>query len=354
MDHQKENCKNPNPIHKPLTIGAFLKGEREKQEISIKIISRTTKISTTLLEYLEKDALDQLPNKAYVTGFIKSYCKSLGINEDESLGLLDQTYLSLFPNQKSDGLNKSFSPNPSPQKSPKPVAIFLILAVGTLTTYLFNGDKVSQKENALEQISHQSLNIKTPLHETQDEVKLAQDAISKKELPPSPKTEETKKIQKSEKVDSLTKKEKEEEKKKFNFLPIKGPLFTYKVNPSVEELKFLPKNVKQEAGPQKVYIKAHNGETWITFKTDKNPIKQLLLRKDKSLFIKGREIRLFLGNINATKIFVNDRPITYSSRTGVKSLVVPERNNSKYHLPLFVFEKSGRARTSEEVMKKLN
>ena len=79
------------------------------------------------------------------------------------------------------------------------MAVFLILAVGTLTTYFFNGEKVSQKENSLEQISHQSLNIKTPLHETQDEVRLAQDSISKKELPPGPKPEETKKIQKSEK-----------------------------------------------------------------------------------------------------------------------------------------------------------
>ena len=345
---QKENCKNPSSIQKPLTIGAFLKEEREKQEIPIKIISRTTKISTTLLEYLEKDALDQLPNKAYVTGFIKSYCKSLGINESESLNLLDQTYLSLFPNRKNDGLNKNFSPNPSPQKSSKSMAVFLILAVGSLTTYFLNGEKVTQKDNSFEKISHQSLNIKTPLHETQDEVKLAQDSIRKKELPPSPIPEATKKVKENDKKDE------EKVKKKFNFLPIKGPLFAYKVNPSVEELKFLPKNIKEEAGPQKVYIKAHNGESWITFKTDKNPIKQLFLRKDKSLFIKGKEIRLFLGNINATKIFINDRPITYSSRTGVKSLVIPERNNEKYHLPLFVFEKSGRARTSEEIIKKLN
>ena len=139
--------------------------------------------------------------------------------------------------------------------------------------------------------------------------------------------------------------------KKYKFSPIKGDLFTYKTEISKSDLKLLPKSVQQDPSPQKVYIKAMNGETWITYKVDDKPIRQLFLKKDKSLFIKGREMRIFLGNINATKIFVNNKPISYLSRTGVKSLVIPKRNTSKYQLPLFVFEDSGRARTSEEVIK---
>ena len=357
MDHQQENNKNTNSTKKNSeihTIGSFLKKERERQEIPLKIISRTTKISTTLLEYLENNKLDQLPNKAYVTGFVKSYCKSLSINEKKCLELLDQTYVSLFPHKKMEGLDKKFSPDSSSSNSAKSTFIFLFIVVGSLTGYLFNGKENIQRENSLETISHQSLNIKTPLQEAQDEVKIAQDAISKKSTLPMPNLAESSKVEiKKEKLESikLSKKEEKNKKRKYNFLPIKGKLFSFQKNPSSEELKFLPIQIKKDQSPQKVFIKAVDGETWITFKTDQKPIKQLFLKKDKSLFIKGKEIRLFLGNINATKIFINDKLITYTSRTGVKSLVVPEKNNGKYHLPLFVFEKNGLARTSDEIIK---
>jgi hypothetical protein len=226
--------------------------------------------------------------------------------------------------------------------------------VGSLTGYFINEKKNIKRESPLETISHQSLNIKTPLQETQDEVKLAQDAISKKSTLSKPSmAKNSKDGLKQEKLGpiKLSKKEEQNKKRKHNFLPIKGKLFSYQKNPSAKELKFLPIQIKKDQSPQKVFIKAIDGETWITFKTDQKPIKQLFLKKGKNLFIKGKEIRLFLGNINATKIFINDKPITYTSRTGVKSLVVPEKNNGKYHLPLFVFEKNGLARTSDEIIK---
>ena len=72
MDQKKETTSNGTNSDSN-TIGNFLKKQREQQEIPLKIISRTTKISTTLLELLEGDELNQLPNKAYVKGFVKLY-----------------------------------------------------------------------------------------------------------------------------------------------------------------------------------------------------------------------------------------------------------------------------------------
>ena len=342
------------------TIGSFLKKQREQQEIPLKIISRTTKISTTLLELLEGDELSQLPNKAYVKGFVKSYCKALSINQKECLNLLEKTYLNQFPQRQANNLVKEYS-TPSSSKKPKAMTAIFAVTIGLVAfSYLFNDKGTSkQEETSFETISHQSLTIKTPLKETKDEVKLAQNSI-KKNNPETTLT--TKKQNQNEKESNQIKKEviaKKENKKvetdekvkKYKFSPIKGELFTYKTEINQNDLKLLPKSVQQDTSPQKVYIKAMNGETWITYKVDDKPIRQLFLKKDKSLFIKGGEMRIFLGNINATKIFVNNKPISYSSRTGVKSLVIPKRNTSKYQLPLFVFEDSGRARTSEEVIK---
>ncbi|MBG07546.1 MAG: hypothetical protein CME68_02215 [Halobacteriovoraceae bacterium] len=341
------------------TIGNFLKKQREQQEIPLKIISRTTKISTTLLDLLEGDELSQLPNKAYVKGFVKSYCKALSINQKESLNLLEKTYLKQFPQKQPNTLVKEYSTTPS-SKKPKAMTAFFVLAIGiVISSYLVDDKDSSRQESSYETISHQSLTIKTPLKETKDEVKLAQNAI-KKNTPPT--MLKAKKDNQNEKEKTLidkeviskkeTKKvETDEKAKKYTFSPIKGELFTYKSDFNKSDLELLPKNVRLDTSPQKVFIKAMNGETWITYKVDDKPIRQLFLKKDKNLFIKGKEMRIFLGNINATKIFVNNKPISYSSRTGVKSLVIPKRNTSKYKLPLFVFEDSGRARTSEEVIK---
>jgi len=358
MDQKQETISNgTNSDFK--TIGNFLKKQREQQEIPLKIISRTTKISTTLLELLEGDELNQLPNKAYVKGFVKSYCKALSIDQKECLKLLEKTYSIQFPQKQPNNLIKEYSTTPS-SKKPKTVTALLMLVIGVVaSSYLFNDEKSSKPEASLETISHQSLTIKTPLKETKDEVKLAQNSIKKN----NPQTALTiKKQAENGKENNQVKKEvivqKEAQKvevnektKKYKFSPIKGDLFTYKTDIKKSDLELLPKSVKIDPSPQKVYIKAMNGETWITYKVDDKPIRQLFLKKDKNLFIKGREMRIFLGNINATKIFVNNKPISYLSRTGVKSLIIPKRNTSKYKLPLFVFEDNGRARTSDEVIK---
>ena len=360
MDQKQETTSNDSK-NDSKTIGNFLKKQREQQEIPLKIISRTTKISTTLLELLEGDELNQLPNKAYVKGFVKSYCKALSIDQKECLNLLEDTYLEQFPQKQPTNLVKEYSSAPT-SKKPKAMTASLILVAGLVaSSYFVNNENSSKQESSLESISHQSLTIETPLKETKDEVKLAQNSI-KKATALAPNTIKTKKDNEIKQENNPIKKEvivKKENKnietdekvKKYKFSAIKGDLFTYKTDINKSDLKLLPKDVRLDPSPQKVFIKALNGETWITYKVDDKPIRQLFLKKDKSLFIKGREMRIFLGNINATKIFVNNKPISYSSRTGVKSLVIPKRNSSKYQLPLFVFEDSGRARTSEEVLK---
>ena len=142
MDQKQETISNNKDANFD-TIGAFLRKQREQQEIPLKIISRTTKISTTLLELLEGDELKQLPNKAYVKGFVKSYCKALSIDQKESLNLLEKTYLKQFPQKPSNNLIKEYSTPPS-SKSPKAMTVFLVLAVGVvISSYLFNEQKSS-------------------------------------------------------------------------------------------------------------------------------------------------------------------------------------------------------------------
>ena len=68
-----------------MSFGVSLKRERELRGISLAEIAKTTKISVRLLEAIEKDRFDILPEGVFRKSFIKSYAKYLGMNEEQIL-----------------------------------------------------------------------------------------------------------------------------------------------------------------------------------------------------------------------------------------------------------------------------
>ena len=73
-----------------VNFGTFLKEERERRQVSLAVISQTTKLSVSSLKLMETGNLDDLPPDVFVRGFIRSYAKTIGISSSETLGLLDQ------------------------------------------------------------------------------------------------------------------------------------------------------------------------------------------------------------------------------------------------------------------------
>lgn len=65
--------------------GEYLKRERELREISLDDISSEIKVSVKLLRALEADDYQSLPHTAFVKGYIKAYCKFLGLDGNEAL-----------------------------------------------------------------------------------------------------------------------------------------------------------------------------------------------------------------------------------------------------------------------------
>jgi cytoskeletal protein RodZ len=69
------------------TVGDYLKKEREAKNISLREVSRLTKISEFYLDFLEKDDYEKLPQGPYIKGYISSYARLIGGNADEALKL---------------------------------------------------------------------------------------------------------------------------------------------------------------------------------------------------------------------------------------------------------------------------
>ncbi len=65
--------------------GEYLRRERELREVSLEDISSEIKVSVRLLKALEADDYQTLPHTAFVKGFIKAYCKYLGLDGNEAL-----------------------------------------------------------------------------------------------------------------------------------------------------------------------------------------------------------------------------------------------------------------------------
>lgn len=71
-------------------FGEFLREAREAQGLSIEDVSRITRINPPMLRALEDSQLEKLPAQVIVRGFIRSYCKVVGIDAVQALDLYDQ------------------------------------------------------------------------------------------------------------------------------------------------------------------------------------------------------------------------------------------------------------------------
>ena len=348
MEHINQEVETPqnNSVNHSLrpSIGAMLQNAREIKGYSLKKISHHTKISLTMLKALEEDDIKNLPNKAYVIGFIKSYANVVDLKISHCLDEFEKTFENL--NAASEKSSNEDFHNKGTQKAHKSylllVSIICIGVILSISAYLLvNSNTEVVKVKKKEVIKTENLTASSPL---QEEIKIEvdhkeiiedsptkftvpkNDSIVKKEevesekeevqkLKLSTKIQEEIEVKESEKLKLAEKKKvlkesvkkeaikKENEKskkeeitfKKFSKVP-----YRYASSTSKKILDtYIPKNMQAAviANKQNVFINAHEGDTWITYKKDNAPIKQFTLKQGKTILIRGDVIRLFLGRV---------------------------------------------------------
>lgn len=298
-------------------VGEQLRILRESKNLSLKTISQKTKIGLSLLQYLEADEYDKLPNRIYVCGFIKNYASILNVDENPLIEAFESNFKTPEPAE-----NLKFAPVPGEaKKNPIPTIITTSIVSGMLCFGgIFFIYKNSQKK--LHQLKKpnpaQSISSRTPLKKEEPKPVIVETPVETKSPEPVKTQSDT--------------------------------LYAFKKDDKTLIENYLPKNIQDSMveGKQNLFLNAYRADTWITYKIDNEPIRKFTLEKDKTLLLRGDEIRLFIGNVNSTIIFLNNRPLDINSKSGVKSLIFPEKNKDKYKLPLFVFKEDGTVTTSEE------
>jgi cytoskeleton protein RodZ len=67
------------------SFGASLRRERELRGVSLQEIAAATKIGVRMLEAIEEDRLDKLPQGLFVRGFVREYARFLALDEQKIL-----------------------------------------------------------------------------------------------------------------------------------------------------------------------------------------------------------------------------------------------------------------------------
>jgi cytoskeleton protein RodZ len=68
-----------------LSFGRELQLERQRRKITLEAIAEGTKVPTRHLRALEQEEFEQLPGGVFNKGIVRSYCKHLGLDEQEWL-----------------------------------------------------------------------------------------------------------------------------------------------------------------------------------------------------------------------------------------------------------------------------
>lgn len=118
------------------TLGEKLRQAREERDISISEVAEQTRISPLYIESIENDDYSPLPGGIFNKGFVKSFAKFVGVDEDEAL----QDYSRQLSQQNEgqpEGDQKTYRPevltDDRSRSSLIPTLIFAAIILGLMT-----------------------------------------------------------------------------------------------------------------------------------------------------------------------------------------------------------------------------
>lgn len=350
-------------------FGQTLAQARKKENYTIEKLAETTKIKKSFLIALENNDITPLPKQVFALGFIRILAKTLKLDEKE----LKEAFLTLYPEEKVEQTKEEETDirhviNESnvniPELLEKVLSKKVIIPIVSVIVIVSGFKLIS---NFVHEIQEESKRRTGQTVEKEDTPQLKPqsddlfDLKASKKLREETIAQEPKKIEKEapqEKVEpkeELVKEEQKEEIKdqEINLRPMPKNLFSLDAEAAeLKDASIFPPSIKNAYvdGKQNVFINAIEEDTWISFKIDDEDIRKFVLKKGRTFFMKGDKILLLMGNINASKVFLNNQLVVTNSKSGVKSLVFPESESENHRLPLFI-SVNGKLESSDKYIK---
>jgi cytoskeleton protein RodZ len=80
-----------------MEVGRQLFEARQRQNLTLVDISRTTKIPVHLLEAIERDDVDHLPQGFFTRAFVRAYAKEVGVDADSLVDSIEESEVEQVP-----------------------------------------------------------------------------------------------------------------------------------------------------------------------------------------------------------------------------------------------------------------
>lgn len=142
-----------------LSFGEHLYVERKKQNLSVADVARAIHLSEQVIDAIDRSDVEQLPQPAFVQGYLRAYAKYLGISEAM---VLDEYAKAVPHQQESDLQPRSTLPDEASSNSPfvKMITITLLLVMVVAALYAsFDYYKKAFEDNEAELDDQTSLSL---------------------------------------------------------------------------------------------------------------------------------------------------------------------------------------------------
>ncbi|HUU37768.1 MAG TPA: RodZ domain-containing protein [Candidatus Desulfaltia sp.] len=124
------------------SLGQELRRERELRGISLREIADSTRISLRFLQAIEEDHLDRIPGEFFVRAILRSYARSIGIDEHQVLNKYQemQTFEEQHPGRENENKTppRQLPPVFSRKRMRFVAAAIGVIALGLALLYVFS------------------------------------------------------------------------------------------------------------------------------------------------------------------------------------------------------------------------
>jgi cytoskeletal protein RodZ len=144
-------------LDKDMTLGEFLRSERERRGVTLEQVASATKVGIRTLHALESDHYSELPAKPYIRGFVTSYCSFIGVDPSEVRTKYDD-YITLRskerPNREGGHSGYAFEKKDGQRQSRILLSIAMVsfLVVGGVAVLLLKPTLKHRKSSHLEKL----------------------------------------------------------------------------------------------------------------------------------------------------------------------------------------------------------
>lgn len=289
-----------------LSLGEFLRQEREKKGMTIEQVASATKINVRLLHALEEDEYKELPAKPFIRGFVTSYSRFVGLDPREVITQFT-TYIDTRahdrPSREGGHSGYAFEKREGDQNS----RTILGAIMGALA--LLGAVAILMKPSFLR---HKNSHI--------DQLKSTHQKSAQIQASPSPIALESKIL--------------------VGPMPASSPIpASPSPIPTIEQNPKDPLNsgvgLKPEEIKHKVKFKA-NESVWIRYQVDNRPLTQFVLKQGKTLILRAENLIKFqISNPAAITFSYNNATMLPGDKNNIvakhqndASLIFPPTGNS--------------------------